>query len=502
MIPKMKKLETTEISEQELNVNMKEPDCDLFFLVPKNVLYPDGAKKVDVSLLAIYIKRQFTIRRYNEQIKILKNNYYQNVDNMKSMISSQIPEMYRIPKNIEDCEKLLRYDGDLVITDEDLAPENYIAFENGVLNLITMEFIDYCSPAAEKLIFINQVGYRWNPEVVKDQKTDDFFDNMTEGKQEDIDFLFQVLGTAMSSYRDFKNFFYFTGPKDTGKSQYLHLIEQLLTNSDGVRDYSSIGIKMLTDEQSKEIIPIIGKRANICGETPDMSIKSDTLLKQLTGGDMITLYRKFNEPKQIKNKAILIFAGNTVPKFFVSDQSSLSERLLIYRFKTAIPKEKQIPSVCKTLNMEYVIVKAVEQLLKLIKDNQHFTIPEEIYANKEKMEKESDSIYRFYRECVVYTHENSHRISSYDLYAAYQYYLMEEEGILNNPYCDKPNLKKLGKVRQRTFITKMKTFIGEGFHSRRITYYDSTKADCFVGIQLQNVQVLRDEQGYKIKLLK
>lgn len=474
---------------------------DLFFLIPKNKKDPDGEKKVHVAALVIFIRNKFRIKNYNGQFRILKKNFYNHVENMKVLISAQIPNYYRAPKNIEDCEKLLYYEQDMILKDEDLAPEKYIAFKNGILDVETMEFIDYNDPKAKALIFINQVDYNWDPLIKNDQKTDDFFNTITGGQQDGIDYLYQVLGVLMSNYRDFKHVFYFTGVKDSAKSQFLHICELLLTNSDGAKDFSSIGLKMLTDENSKELIGIIGKRANICAETPPLNIKNDTLIKQLSGGDFITLFQKFLGAITFKNKAMLIFAGNTVPNFFVSDKSSIGERLLIYKFKTAIPKEKQIPKVYKTLNMEYIIVRAVEQLITFVHDNQQFTIPDEVHGNRELMERESDSIYRFYKDCVVYTENKEHRINSRDLFTAYQHYLMDEGSIPKDPYTNKPDTRHV-KLSQRSFIGKIKPIIGEGYHNRCVLYYDGKVDNCFTGIQLQNVHVNWDDQEYKIKLLK
>ncbi|MEL7661387.1 DNA primase family protein [Acetobacterium wieringae] len=495
------KEQEAEKQRQALEQQKIKPHVNLPFIVPKNKSQPDGEKKVVASLLAMYMKRRFTLKVYNGQFRILKNNYYQYVENIKQLISSQIPEVYRVPRNIEDCEKLLIYDKCLTLKDEDLAPENYIAFKNGVLDVMSMEFIDYSNPKTKHLIFIHQVAYNWNPMIKNDPKTDDFFHSITNGNQEDIDFLFQILGVLISNYRDFKNILYFVGVKDTGKSQFLHICELLLTNPDDGRDFSSIGLRALTDENSKELIGIIGKRANICAETPPLNIKNDTLLKQLSGGDFVTLFQKFLGGITFKNKAMLIFAGNTVPNFFVNDKSSIGERLLIYKFKTAIPKEKQIPNVFKTLNMEYVIVKAVDQLLKFIENKQHFTIPEEIYANRELMERESDSIYRFYKDCVVYTENKEHRINSHDLFTAYQYFLMDEGSIPKDPYANQPDIRHI-KLSQRAFIGKIKPMIGERYHSRSVLYYDGKVDNCFTGIQLQGVHIDWNDQEYKIKLLK
>lgn len=454
-----------------------------FFLVPKNMDNPESGLKVNVSLLAIYMKRKYDIKFYKNQFRIFKNNYYSYVEDMKKIISSEIPELYRLPANIKDCEQLLAMDKDLTLNDEDLAPEKYISFKNGVLNVESVQFRTHEDKKAKKLIFINQVGYEYNPKATECKYTDDFFESVTNGKREDIDYLYQILGVLISGYRSFKNILYFTGRKDTGKSVYMHLAEILLTNPDGTRDFSNIGLKTLTDETSKEFVNIIGKRANICGETPTLKISNDTLLKQLSGGDYISAQVKFKDSIEFINRALLLFSGNTVPHFFVSDKSSISERLLIYEFKQAISKDKQIKSLEQKMNVQYIIKKAIEQLRVFIKNNQEFKVPEEIYDNQEKMLIQSDTIYQFYKEQIIITKDSKDRISNKDLYDKYIDFLVSEGHLRLNSYDSRPDLSKF-KISQYLFTAEMKKYHGEDRYKRKLAYRGS-KADCFVELILR-----------------
>lgn len=476
------------------------------FIIPKDSQKPERGYKVSVPLLSIYMKKKYDIRLYKNQFRILKNHYYSQIDDIKPIISKEIPEEYRMPSNIRDTAELLNVDFDLVLNDEDIAGEKYISFLNGVLDTSSMIFKPYNDESVSKLIFINQVGYNYNPKAKRCEFTDNYFNSVTNGSIEDINFLYQVLGVVISGYRSFKNIFYFTGVKDSGKSVFLHIAENLLTNTDGSRDYSSIGLRALADELSKEFAGIIGKRANICAETPAMNVSNDTLLKQLSGGDTVTANIKFKSPVDFVNKAMLIFSGNTVPNFFVSDKSSISERMLIYKFKNAIPGDKQVKNLDKKINMEYVIQKAVEQLQSFINNNQEFTIPDEIYENQEDMLKSSDTIYKFFKECIEFTGCSNDRISNKDLYTKYTKYLVKEGHIRTN-YYGEPDLSGL-KVTQYVFTSEIKKYIGDENFKRNLSYknskYSEIKADVFVNIKtndevaeegsLQDTLTERDEK--------
>lgn len=453
------------------------------FLVPKNSTKPDGQLKVDISRLAMYLKQKYNIKYYKTQFRVMKNNYYSHIQDIKLLISKEIPEIYRIPQNIRDCEELLTMDINLVLTDEELAPQKYISFENGVLDVENMEFSTYENEFIKKLIFINQIGYKWNPDVEPNELTDNFFKSITNGISKDIDYLYQVLGVLISGYRSYKNIFYFTGIKDSGKSKFLAIAENLLTNPDGTKDFSNIGLKTLTDETSKEFVKIIGKRANICGETPHLKISNDVLLKQLSGGDSINAQVKFKESIEFKNKAMLIFAGNTVPNFFVSDKSSIGERLLIYRFKNAIPKNQQVKNIDKKLSMEYIIKRSLDQLRIFIDNNQEFNVPKEIFANQEDMLKDSDAIYKFYKESCIMTDSTKDRISNSDLYESYIQFLYKEGHIRLSSWDNKPDMSHL-KITQYIFTTEIKKFHGPENYKRNLSYNDS-KADVFINMKVK-----------------
>ncbi|GEM_PF-2537590 len=455
-----------------------------FFLVPRNINKPESGLKVDVSLLTMYMKQKYNIRYYKNQFRVFKNDYYSYVEDMKRVISNEIPEEYRVPKNITDCEALLTMDPDIVLHDRDLAHERYISFRNGVLNIENMEFRPHADPVTKKLIFLNLVGYDYNPDVARCKYVDDFFISATNGKPEDINFLYQILGVAISGYRDFKNIFFLSGKKDCGKSVFLRIMELLLTNSDGTTDYSSIGLRTLTDETSKEYVGIIAKRANIVGETPPLKITDDTLLKKLSGGDTISAPTKFREAVEFKNKAMLIFAGNTVPSFFLAgSKSAIAERMIIYQFKNVIPKESQIKKLEEKMNIQYVIKKSIEQLKVFIRNNQEFIAPQEVVENREVMLMDSDTIFEFYKKSIIVTDDEKDRISSVDLYEEFVNFMVEE-GHLRIDDFGKPDLSRF-KISKNTFTRRIKEYHGEGYYKRKLTY-KNTKADVFTNMVLNN----------------
>jgi len=445
----------------------------------KNFLIVKGNKyKVVVPLLEIYIKNKHDIKFYKGQFKIKKNNYYSHIENIKYLISSEIPEKYRYPEDITKCEALLSMDADLILNDEDLAKENYISFNNGVLDISNMKFYNHCDNEVKNLNFINQVGYNYNPNAEKCKYVEQFFKSVTNDNTEDINFLYQVVGVTISGYREFKNILYFKGVPDSGKSTYLKIIQKLLTSPDGQPDYSNIGLKSLTDETSFEYVPIIGKRANLTGETCDVNIKNDVLLKQLSGHDSIKPKIKFGYCNSFVNKAILIFAGNHDVKFFTNEKSSIADRMIIYNFKTRIPKSKQIKKLENKINMEYLILKAIDQLKVFVNNNQEFNILKEAEENRERALLDSDEIYRFYKECIQKTQSKFDRISVKGLYNYFTKW-MSDEGYIEIGKNGEVDLN----ITRHKFTREIKKLHNDKNFIRNVIH-DGVKTDIYINMKL------------------
>lgn len=456
------------------------------FLVLKNIQKPENGYRVDVSKLAIFIKSKYDIKYYKGQFRILNNHYYGLVDDIKVLIQKEVPDEYIQPRNIEDAEKILERDYKLILHDEDIASKKYICFVNGILDTEGKKLYDFDDSKVKDLIFINQVGFPYDPDAERNEVTDNFFKSITNNNREDIDFLLQILGVMISGYRDFKNIFYFVGAKDTGKSVFMKVSQNLLTNPDGTEDYSNIGLRTFTDENSFELVTLVGKRANICGETPPLNVSNDVLLKQLSGGDNVDIKVKFKESVSFRNTAMLLFAGNKIPNFFVSEKASISERMLIYRFKNVIPKDKQVKGLEDKIDMKYLIKLAIEQLYIFIENNQEFTVPSEIYQNQEDLLLKSDTIYKFFKEKIIIVDDEDERVSVKDLYKEYLYFLVDE-GHLQMGYNGEPDTRN-NKITQYKFTGEMKEHIGEQNYKRNLAYRGK-QATVFVNIKISESSI-------------
>lgn len=445
-----------------------------------------GKQKIHTPMLTLYIRLKYDLKYYNGTFRIYKNGYYALVDDIKRLVYSEIPDHLKDYKYCKSVEDNLSIENKILLKDYELAGPRYISFKNGVLDLKTMKLLDH----SKELLFVNQIPHNYNPEPDICEYTEAFFKNACGDSQELRNFLLQIIGVTISEFRGFKNWFFFTGKKDTGKSTYLKIIQQLLTNDTGEKQYSSIPLSSLQNTESMEIWPIFGKKANIVSETSPEPIRDDTVLKTLTsGGDTLKANKKFSDPIEGVPKAILLFAGNNIPLIWnKGDKTALIERLLIYNFKHQIPKEKQIVNIEKKINYEYLIKLALDQLILFIKNKQKFIVPEEVLEMQQEVMKESDDVYNFISTYIV---DGFDRISYKKLYELYKYWCFDIQGITKS--------FDINPLTQRQFNKEIRRHLGHKVGERLIFEDKNKKTDGIINISIDE-ELIKQYEKYKVEV--
>jgi putative DNA primase/helicase len=100
------------------------------------------------------------------------------------------------------------------------------------------------------------------------------------------------------------------GQGDTGKSTFIQLLELVL----GRENYSNVSLQALTDPERRfQAVKIHRKLANFYADLPQTAVEDLGEFKVLTGGDALTLERKFGQPFTWVPYTKFIFSANTPP---------------------------------------------------------------------------------------------------------------------------------------------------------------------------------------------
>lgn len=380
----------------------------------------NGAEAVSVPDLRKYIKQNNIIRIYQGDFRIYENGYYRQMD-MTSFVYMEMPEDLRSSKTAEQVTQDLMLDTEIILNDKETAGEEYICFKNGVYDIRTKQLTEHNS----ERVFVSQVPHNYNPKAMPDATTESFLTNCCEADVKQRKLLLEIIGVTLSDVRSFKYWFFIQGVKDTGKSTFCGVLQRVLTDEDGTKHFSALPLNAL-DEDEFGLAEVLGKKANIVTDTSNDPIKNLTTIKKLTGGAYEELNCKVKygvrNAKGV-SKAILIFAGNDIPKLWAKgDKTAFLERMILLRFNIVVPKEKQIAGLVEKLDFEYLIKLGIEALHEFIDNNYIFTESESVINDRQEVLFESDNVYKFFKDaCIVTPGEKVHIAHAYKIFMNWAY---------------------------------------------------------------------------------
>lgn len=182
---------------------------------------------------------------------------------------------------------------------------NYINVKNGLLNLKTM-ILEKHNPA----IFTT---YQFNANYAPELGCDGYKEYVkTIFHPEDIIVVQELEGNILTNHYIAKKILFLYGDGDSGKSTHYRIFGFLL----GETNCSNMGLDQM--HKDNYVIGIVGKVANIAYEIPvGVNASDGRLLKNLTGGDSITLRALYKAPFSYISSTKLFFSGNDIPKFKV-----------------------------------------------------------------------------------------------------------------------------------------------------------------------------------------
>lgn len=124
----------------------------------------------------------------------------------------------------------------------------------------------------------------------------------------DVMKLQEHLGDILSPHTATKKLLYLYGKRNSGKSTLLNIIASII----GRRNYCSLTMGQLNEKFTN--FGIYERIANICSEMPHkITLKNLEHIKALTGGDYITIEKKYMQPFEYRPIIKHIFAANGIP---------------------------------------------------------------------------------------------------------------------------------------------------------------------------------------------
>lgn len=368
---------------------------------------------------ATYLKNNNHVIKINGQLHIYQDGIYVNgYKQIETAMIQQIPNLKKTQRR-----EVIDY-MELIVEEKTPADARYIAFNNGVLDMVT----DTLQPFSTELIITNKIPWDYNLDAYSELADKTL--NKLACNDEPIRLLLEeCIGYCFYRRNELGKAFILTGDKSNGKSTFLDCVKAIL----GDWNISALDLKELGDRFSTSMM--FGKLANIGDDIGDDFLQGSqvSIFKKVVTGNRIKAERKGQDPFEFNPYVKLLFSANDIPR--MKDKTgAVLRRLVIIPFNARFskylpdgvtPDPEYNPYIKYELieqsSIEYLIKVGVEGLKRII-DNQGFTKSDKVQQQVDEYENENNPIKAFIDDCGVDLIENE---PTADVYKRYQVFCAE-----------------------------------------------------------------------------
>lgn len=299
----------------------------------------------------------------------------------------------RICRNIDATSSMRRITEiiDKIKTDTFEFRENFdanphLSLRNGVLDLNTGELQEH-SP---DLLLTRKLNIVWNPDAIPKC----FIKFILEvAKPDDVDLLCEILAWCLIPSYFRHKIFILIGKGSNGKTTLLRLFAAFL----GSENVTGIPIQDFdTDQYAASYL--LGKFANICADVTAKELSRTGKIKQLSGGDTITVNVKYGHRVTFINACKLIFAANVLPAIRYDDTDAIWRRIHKIDFIRQFEGKNDDPELLEKLTTPEELsglLNIVVAAYRILKERRRFVKEKSIKESKEEYILRSNPIHAF-----------------------------------------------------------------------------------------------------------
>lgn len=277
---------------------------------------------------------------------------------------------------------------------------NLIPFNDKIYDLNKDKLLSY----SKKYFFTSKLPASIDIKVAKCPTIDRIFKELLG--DDNCYVLYQIAAYCLYRAYPLQQAFFLVGDGRNGKSTFINILERFL----GEENVSSVSLWGL-EHNNFYISQLYGKLLNNCGELDENVFNNTSVLKQLTGGDLIVANKKFKEPFKFRNYAKILITTNKIPQ--TNDKSAgfyRRSRIIEFPYKfdygqnAVAAIEKTIPSseydgfavkclqVLKDLKKEGFMLKGHKTIEQAAKEYEDASNPLSLYLKENVLKDSSGKI--------------------------------------------------------------------------------------------------------------
>ena len=411
----------------EIKISKKNVQFDMYDEIDiKNsvlpwIYYDERDKmRINIPLLAKYIiygKYEETSEYMVEYIQALThdmqktNTFYiydyengvwrmTNEDYFKGYIFKFIPAIIRNNKSKSELwseiKEKTNYDRMHRFDDFNLGLDDYINFEDGILNIKTKELL----PHSSKYLSTIQIPCKYKDVLASKGEApvfNKYMDDLCLDKPNYKPLLLEFVGAIVSNIpaRNIKKILIMKGEGDTGKSQLRSLVEYLI----GEKNSFPIQLSQLNDKYMPGFL--YGKRLAGHGEASSDVATNLNELKALTGGDLVNFARKYDSPISFVFNGLFWYNSNFFIKFGGDRGDWVYNRLIIMEFNNVIPPKERDKLLLTKMKEEKngIMYQVLQNLYNFVENDLQFHLNSDLEVLLQKCKEENSPAVLFIQSC-------------------------------------------------------------------------------------------------------
>ena len=346
------------------------------------------------------------IRNQKELVKLIRSKVSRNA--FASSTLRCFPDLYTYIQTNEalissDCIRKNTY---------------YVSFQNGTLNLRDMKLY----PHSPEYLTFYSLDANWIPHPTT-RYFQQFLQNVSGGDSQISLRIMESLGYMLSPLNCGKCFFVMGNAQNSGKSTLGKFLQEVL----GQKLVSTKSVEQLPGRFS--LGDIQGKLLNLSMDLPKEKLKANTvsIVKQITGGDTITVEKKYDEQREVAhcNMRFLFASNHPVTISQNEEDDAFWDRMIVIPFLYSIDRASADNDFLEKLLNEKddIISSCIIALGNVINNNYIFSpckAADQLKQNwRYRVYDDTKSIPLFVDHCLDITENPKDKLYLTDLYDLY-----------------------------------------------------------------------------------
>lgn len=256
-----------------------------------------GKNGLKVALMAEHVRDDFAVGPDRELWRYSDGIYEPDEIQLLRRVTQRLHDRYR-PGHFNAVKDYVRALPDLPWIQTEQPDHRFIILSNGVYSWQELELL----PHDPKYRAITKLPIEYD-EDAECPAFDQYLEDVVPA--DTIPLVWELLGYLLMFGNPLQVSVILQGPGGNGKSTLLRVIQHLL----GKQNISALSLRQIAEDRFA-LAGLVGKTANLAGDIDSKYLSDSSRFKQVVGGDLIEVERKFGQPFSFEPYAVPVFSAN------------------------------------------------------------------------------------------------------------------------------------------------------------------------------------------------